>query len=197
MNHKVVPLRPRDGAGQTGTDEDLLQALAGGDLGALGALFDRHYRQVRSFLARMAGTDDRDVDDLVQITFETLQRAARHYDGRASAKTFVFGVAANVARHHVRTEVRHRRKLAAVAALPDPRPPDVDDEAIARERAARLTDAIAQLPPKLREAFVLVYLENHPGREVAAMLGVREGTIWKRLHQARSRLRALLEDVRE
>ena len=65
-----------------------------------------------------------------------------------------------------------------------------------RERAAELRAAIVALPLKLREAFVLVYLEGLSGAEVAGMLGAREGTIWKRLHQARAALRERLKGVR-
>jgi len=42
---------------------------------------------------------------------------------------------------------------------------------------------------------VLVYLEGIAGGEVARLLGVREGTIWKRLFQARARLRESLGGV--
>ena len=177
------------------SDEALVAACAIGENAALGALFDRYYDSVRRFLARMSGTDDRDLDDLVQVTFETVPRAAKRFDGRASVKTWILGVARNVARHHVRSEVRRKRLSDAVAADPQPASEDATAAVLKRERAEKLQVAIASLPPKLREAFVLVYLEGLPGREVAEIVGAREGTIWKRLHQARARLRKSLGGV--
>ena len=53
--------------------------------------------------------------------------------------------------------------------------------------------ALSALPPILRETFVLCELEDVPGPEAARALGVREGTLWWRLHEARRRLRAAVD----
>ena len=102
-------------------------------------------------------------------------------------------MANNVVRHHVRSEIRRKRLAVAVAA--DARPAGVAESAESVERRARLAQAIGALPATLREAFVLVYLEGISGTEVAALLGVRAGTVWKRLHQARARLREALGEI--
>ena len=178
------------------SDEALVAACATGESAALGALYDRHAVGVRRFLCRLSGTDDRDLDDLVQATFEMVVRAARNFDGRSAVRTWLIGIANNTARHHVRTEIRRRRLVEAATEYPRVETGDAAGELVDRERAARLRDAIAGLPPKLREAFVLVYLEGLPGSEVAKIVGAREGTIWKRLHEAREQLRERLEGVR-
>jgi len=177
------------------SDEALIAACATGENAALGALYDRHVDAVRRFLGRMSGTDERDLDDLVQATFETVPRAARRFGGESQVRTWLFGVANNVARHHVRSEMRRKRLASAFAEQRPGEPGDGSDQVLERERANRLQSAIAALPGTLREAFVLVYLEGIPGGEVATLLGVREGTIWKRLFQARAQLRASLGGV--
>lgn len=192
---RVVPLRRIEGTPDEMSDEALVAVCAMGEGAALGALFDRYHGVVRGFLARLSGTDDRDLDDLVQTTFETVPRAARRFDRRSSVRVWLLGVASNVARHHVRSEVRRKRAAQAVADERGRETLDGAAQVLGRERAARLRDAIADLPPRLREVFVLVYLEGVPGREVARLLGAREGTIWKRLHQARTLLREALEGV--
>lgn len=196
MSRQVLPLRRLDGAPPEMSDEALVAACAVGESAALGALFDRHYEAVRRFLARMSGTDDRDLDDLVQVTFETVPRAARSFDGRAGVRTWLMGIANNVARHHVRAEVARKRLARSVAALPMPSSTDAHGEILDRERAARLHAAVLALPDKIREAFVLVYLEGVPGKEVADLLAVGEGTIWKRLFQARALLKCAMEKAR-
>jgi RNA polymerase sigma factor (sigma-70 family) len=192
---RVVPIRRVAGRPSEMSDEALVAACATGENAALGALYDRHVDAVRRFLARMSGTDERDLDDLVQATFETVPRAARRFGGESQVRTWLFGVANNVARHHVRAEVRRKRLTSAFAGERPGAQGDTSDEVLERERAARLGAAIAALPDKLREAFVLVYLEGIAGGEVATLLGVREGTIWKRLFQARARLRESLGGV--
>jgi len=192
---RVVPLHRIDGTPQEMSDEALVAACAIGELAALGALYDRHATGVRRFLSRLSGTDDRDLDDLVQMTFEAVLRAARGYDGRSAVRTWLIGIANNTARHHVRTEIRRRRLADAATAQPAVAAGDATGDVLERERANRLRDAIAALPPKLREAFVMVYLEGLSGAEAAHLLGAREGAIWKRLHEARAQLRVRLEGV--
>jgi RNA polymerase sigma-70 factor (ECF subfamily) len=194
VRRTIVPFRRVEGTASEMSDEALVGACALGEIAALGALFDRYHDVVRRFLARMSGTDDRDLDDLVQITFESVPRAARGFDGRSQVKTWILGVANNVARHHVRSEIR-RKRLAGEAAAATIDRADATSEILERERAALLRDAIVALPAKLREVFVLVYLEGLPGRDVADLVGAREGTIWKRLHEARALLREALQGV--
>jgi RNA polymerase sigma-70 factor (ECF subfamily) len=193
MSKRLVPLRRIEGSPEEMSDEALIAACALGDKAALGALFDRYYDGVRRFLARLAGTDERDLDDLVQATFMTVPRAAKRFKGGSTVRTWLIGVANNVARHHVRSEIRRKRVVDDFAASPRVATVDADDAIVQRERADRLHAAILELPPKLREAFVMVYLEGISGREVAKLVGAREGTIWKRLHQARAKLRVALE----
>ncbi|MEJ7596472.1 MAG: RNA polymerase sigma factor [Kofleriaceae bacterium] len=179
------------------SDEALIAACGAGANAALGALYDRHAPAVRRFLARLSGTDDRDLDDLVQATFEVVVGAAKKFDHRSTGRTWLLGIANNTARHHVRTEVRRRRLVEeATAGATRGESADPRSEAAQHQRAARLQEAILALPLKLREAFVLVYLEGLPGAEVARMLDAREGTIWKRLHEARAKLRVVLEGER-
>lgn len=191
----MIPLRRVGGEPSNMSDEALVAICARGEAAALGGLYDRHADAVRRFLARLSGTDDRDLDDLVQQTFEAVPRAARRFDASSSVKTWLFGIANNVARHHVRSEIRRKRAASALAEEVARGDAASGGELLERERARRLHAAILLLPAKLREAFVLVYLEGLPGAETARVLGVREGTIWKRLHEARARLRDALGGV--
>ena len=60
------------------------------------------------------------------------------------------------------------------------------------EMMERLSAALDALPHDLRVAFVLCDVEEVPGVEAARALGVRQGTMWRRLHDARKRLRDML-----
>ena len=68
------------------------------------------------------------------------------------------------------------------------------DAMVERQRLmARIGDAIGTLPHDLQVAFALCDLEQLPGIEVARALRIPEGTLWRRLHQARRAIRAALE----
>jgi len=191
-NGKLVPLR-RGGGIADMSDEALLAACGTGDVAALDALFDRFHVAVYRFAGRLPTTDELARDDLVQATFLEVRRTAPRFRGSSSVKTWILGVAANVARHQLRSEQRLRahqaRYVEGLVSVPD-RP---DDEVERRQLLAQLGDALAALPHDQQVAFVLCDLEELPGVEVARALGVPDGTLWRRLHVARKAMRAAIE----
>jgi RNA polymerase sigma-70 factor (ECF subfamily) len=90
----LVPTEPTEAL----SDAALVAACGAGDTEALGALFDRRQGDVRRFLFRLAGTDARDLDDLVQMTFLEALRASARFRGGSTVKTWLFGIAANIVR---------------------------------------------------------------------------------------------------
>src|SRR5205814_1863806 len=131
------------------------------------------------------------IDDLVQTTFLEAWRSARGYRGKGSVKSWLYGIAANAVRHHVRSAIRRRGVIDAMPAPAPGRGPD--DAAVRAQLVGRLAAAMDELPHDLRAAFVLCDLEEVPGVEAARALGVRAGTLWRRLHEARRALRAALD----
>ncbi len=194
---KLIPLRRLAGDAAEMSDEALLAACAVGERAALGALFDRHHQGVFRFLGRLIAAERHALDDLVQNTFLEVWRSAGRFASKGAARSWILGVAANVARHHVRGEARRRAAMQQIpsesGAAGGRRP---DDAAADRELVERLDVALAALPHDLAVAFVLCDLEDIPGVEAARALGVREGTMWRRLHDARKRLRAAIGEGR-
>ena len=191
---QVVPLRRLDerraALGEI-SDEALLAACGVGDSAALGALFDRHHDAVYRLVSRLLRTDAAETDDLVQTTFLEAWKSARGYSGRGSVKSFLFGIAANTVRHHFRST---RRRRDAHAEWPAPLPSGAPDEAAVRSQQVQLlAAALDRLPHDLRTVYVLCDLEDLPGVEAARVLGLRDGTLWRRLHDARRALREAIE----
>nr|HEX4314111.1 RNA polymerase sigma factor [Kofleriaceae bacterium] len=194
---QVVPLRrldERKAALSEISDEALLAACGVGDSAALGALFDRHHDAVYRLLSRLLRRERSEIDDLVQLTFMAAWRASKKYDARGSVRSFLFGIAANTVRHHIRGATRRRAAHAAHAELPEPameRGPDV--AAIRSQQVGRLAAALERLPHDLRVAYVMCDVEDIPGVDAARALDVRAGTLWRRLHEARRALREAID----
>ena len=196
-NENVLPFRRPDQRGQS--DESLVLACANGDPRALEELFHRHGPQVNRILGRLGHVDRRDLEDLVQVTFLEVHRSARRFGGRSAVGTWILSVALNVARHHARGESRRRTAMAAVARASLPREGlRPDDRVTHRQSLERLRDGIEALPYDFRVVFLLCDLEGLKGTEAARALSIPEGTVWRRLHEARTRLRAFvgMEDDR-
>jgi RNA polymerase sigma-70 factor (ECF subfamily) len=193
MKGELVPFRRVAGVTAELSDEALLAACAVGDSAALGALYDRLQPGLWRFLSRLVGADADELDDLVQATFVAVHKAARGFQAGASVRTWVFAIGANVSRNYVRGETRRRRALQRMAqAVPAAaETPDANAERL--QLTGRLRRALDALPADLRIAYVLCEVEELPGREAARALGIPEGTLWRRVHEARKTLRVLIE----
>ena len=190
MKGRVVPLRPKARVSDDLSDRALLAACGSGDTVALGVLFRRHSRKVYRFLARMAPLDHDLLDDWVQSTFLSAQNSANRYKGNSSVLTWLLAIAGNILKNHVRGETRRRRALGMIEAMPVPPSKAPDTEYEHRQIMACIASELAVMSYKMRVVFVMCVLEGIPGCEVARTLGLRQGTVWRRLHVARKQLSA-------
>jgi RNA polymerase sigma-70 factor (ECF subfamily) len=173
-------------------DADLVVAIAGGDLTSLGVLFDRYHDDVRRLLSRL-GVPSSDLDDLVQLTFLDVPRASTRFRTGAAVRPWLYGLATIIAQRRRRSLHRMIARLTAWAlepTVPVRTPAEECERSSEVERARR---ALAALPAKKRDAFVLVVLEGVPCAEAAEVLGAPVATVWTRVHYARAELRRLLD----
>ncbi len=190
----LIALRRVEGLPSEMSDEALLAACALGDSAALGALYDRLMPHLWRFLSRMTGERVPELEDLVQATFVAVHRSAPSYRGTASVRTWVFAIASNVTRRHLRDEVRRRSAFDRLAKLP-PIPTGRPDESVEQQQLVhRMRQALSALPHDLRVSLVMCDLEGIPGRDAAAVLAIPQGTLYRRVHEARMALRALVEE---
>jgi RNA polymerase sigma-70 factor (ECF subfamily) len=186
-----VPTKPRKDTPAV-SDAALVTGCACGDNAALGQLFDRHQAAIYRFFSRMLGAQSADLDELVSETFLNVHQAAAKFRGHASVKTWITAIAANVARHHLRSESRRRAFLRIFRIDRTAEGEDANRHAEHRDLVRRLGKLLSALPYDLRVVFVMCDLEEIPGGEAARVLGVPEGTLWRRLHEARKSLRECL-----
>ncbi len=195
---KLLPFRRPRTEGYVATDEALVAACTQGDSAALGELFDRHHEGLHQFLVRAnAGIAD-GVDDLVQQTFMEVLRSAPRFRGSSTVRSWIFGIGNNLRRRDARTWARRRALTAAFGERSrlEPGGPQPDEAFGRREARRRIQSALEALPDRLREAFVVCDVEGMSGVEAARTLGLREGTLYRRLHEARRALRAALGEDR-
>lgn len=194
MTAKVIRLESRASRGGVLSDEALVAGCAIGDERCLSELYSRHHGSVRRFLDRFLGAHAPEVDDLAQQTFLTAWQSADRFRAESRVSSWLIGIAANLARSHCRKE-RRRLDLFNLFAVREPEGPIMSDELISKKQLVeRLQQAVNALPHHLRVAYVMCEIEDIPGTEAAKVLGVRPGTMWRRLHDARRRLRAALQE---
>lgn len=181
-------------------DAELLSRIAEGDRDALADLYAAHGTAILRYLRTLAG-DDQLAEEVLQDTFLAIWRGASRFQGRASARTWCFGIA----RRRLRDSLRSRGHL--VERLEEPlseaslnaAAAEAGPETIALDRIelGRLVEAVKELSLLHREVLLLTFAEGLSGPEIAAILDVPSGTVKSRLSNARHALRAQLRTVEE
>jgi RNA polymerase sigma-70 factor (ECF subfamily) len=156
-----------------------------------GQLFDEHAPTLHRYLARRVGTTI--ADDLVADTFVTALDQRHRYDpARAGVRPWLYGIASNLLRRHLRDELRALRATARLVTERHQDSPEnrVAERLDAQARIARLAAALAVLSPDDREVLLLTSWAGLSPVEIAQALDIPAGTVRSRLHRVRRWLRA-------
>ena len=153
-------------------------------------LYDEHAQALFGFLAYRTG-DRVLAEDLLADTFERALRARRRFDPRrGSTKTWLYSIALNALRDHMR-----RRAVAerAGAELAVPEGETADDAADAVARRDELSRALATLSEEEREVVALRFGADLTVPEIAKLNGEKLTTVEGRLYRALRKLRERLD----
>lgn len=181
-------------------DDELIAAVAGGDDGALRELFTRHAPWLAARLRGVLPASE--VEDVLQETFLAVWRGAGRYRPQpgGSVGGWVWGIARRQAAQWLRRRGPAELLLPALEAVDGQHPDDPAEAALSRDEVACAVSALGPEGGPAREIWRLMYLEDRPVAEVAALMGVPEGTVKSRARRARQLMRAALgqrEPVRE
>ena len=173
-------------------DLELARRCRHGDSAAFEELYRAHAGRLYNLVLRMAGSTQ-DAEDLLQDVFLHAHRKLASFRGESTLGTWLYRLAVNQCLDFLRGRQAKMTRVtdsfdAEGAAEPAAVVPVVPT-AISRVDLER---AIASLPDRCRAAFVLHDVEGFEHNEVAAMLGVSEGTSKSQVHKARMKLRDIL-----
>ena len=190
-----------------------MRALRAGDEDAFAALVQRYHGGLIR-LAMGYVKDHAIAEDVVQETWLTCIRSLDRFEGRSSLKTWIFGIALNIARSKGRREGRvlpfaslFRRERSGPTvdperfgrdgmwkALPETWSNVPEERALGQETLAHVRAAIDALPARQREVMVLRDVAGLDAAEVCGLLSISPENQRVRLHRARAAVRKMLED---
>lgn len=156
--------------------------------------FAETYRSTFPVLVRFLYRKLWDADRAEELAQEAFARAAERRPKKLRA--WVFVVASNLARDHVRQEVRRRRHLVLLKSEPQTAPIRPDEVVELSDETARVKAALESLTPREREV-LLLWDGGHSYGEIAQHTGLAPGAIGTTLARARRRLAEAYEELGE
>jgi RNA polymerase sigma-70 factor (ECF subfamily) len=177
-------------AGETSSDEILVERIAAGNKLAMQALFARHRTYVYRWLLRFVSNETL-AEDLLSEVFLDVWRQAGHFQCRSSVSTWLLSIArhkALSARRH-RTEAELDEKIEATVADPANDPELALQE---KDRSELVRRALMRLSIEHREVIDLVYYHEKSVDEVAHILDIPPATVKTRMFYARKKLAELV-----
>lgn len=152
-------------------------------------VFEAEYEALRRYLYRRLRSSL--ADDLAAETFAIAYRRWADFDQSRPVRPWLYGIGANLLRHHWRKERRMLRAFARSGV--DPLTPQGDEWSVERLNAHAQTRALAaafaELRPVEREVLLLHAWADLTDAEIAEALSMPIGTVKSRLHRARERIR--------
>jgi len=146
-----------------------------------------HRDALSRFVSMMVG---REAEDIVQEAIATAFKDIERFQNRSKFSTWLYGIALNMCRKHLRDKGRHATSAAqeVLEGLPA-RGRGVLSSVIRHEMAERLEVSVSRLPTPMREAFLLRYVDGMDYPEISSITGASEGTARVRAFRARALLR--------
>jgi len=177
-------------------DAELVRRVVEGETECFRALVERYQDAVFGVAFSRTGSFA-DAEDVAQETFLAAFEALHQLDEPGSFAGWLYRIAVNTASKRIR---RDRRRNRRHESLPSPERPGMapDEAAELRETRGEVLAAVRRLPEASREAATLYYIDGYSTADIGRFTGCPAGTIRRRLHDARKRLRkelvAMVED---
>jgi len=157
----------------------------------------RHQRKIYRVLLLMLRNPD-EADNLTQECFLRAYTTRKTFRGECSVRTWLLGIAVNLARDHIRSRragfwkrlLRLDDDSAPEARLEVPSPqPSAERGILAREELDAVWRAVDGLSERQKEVFLLRFVEDLELKEIAEVLQLSTGTVKAQLFRAVWRVR--------
>lgn len=173
-------------------EKDLIRRAGRGDAESFRVLVETYQTQVYRLALRICG--EALADDAAQEAFLSAWRALPRFRGECRFSTWLYRLTTNAAIDLLRREkAQHTDSGADLPERPDdaPSPQAQTEQAETREQVRQ---ALARLSEEHRQVLLLRYMQELEYSEIAAALGISQGTVKSRINRAKAQLRALLAE---
>ena len=175
-------------------DDALMAGLRAGRREAFSGVYAKYHASIYNLCARLV-RDREEAKDLTQDVFVKAFRHLPEHDGEMSLRPWLYRVATNVCRDHVRRRTKEASAVEAGGGLIElaARPDSFEQS----QTAALVEEALGQLNERYRAALVLKDLHGFASDELAEVLEVPRASVDLVVHRARAAFRRSFAAVSE
>ena len=189
------------------TDEQLMLRVQEGNSASFDLLVERYRVRLFNYLFRLVGNRD-DAEEIAQEAFVKAYIHAEKYKTIAKFSTWLYTIATNLVRNRMRSLSR-KPKIFSLWSKgrydgEEEKPLDIldpqrspEDKMNDSELSEIINQAIEKIPEKYRTSFVLREINQLSYEEIAAVTGLKLGTVRSRINRARNFFRQILEPILE
>ena len=187
---------------QTDADAELMLRVKRGDRAAFAELVEKYKQPLFNFVFRTL-RDETETEDVAQNTFLQVWKARARYQRTAKFSTWLFTIARNLCLNEIRRRSRHRAESIEETHAEhedQPRQQYEDKAHIAApekllhgELAAKIEEALAELPENQRTAILLCRQDELSYEEIAEVLDCSLSATKSLIHRGRETLKEKLK----
>jgi len=172
-------------------ERSLIVRAKAGERDAFSLLIRHNIQRVyRAAYAVVRNRDD--AEDIAQETFVRAYQSISRFDESRPLFPWLYRIARNLCLNRIERVRKREAELPEFDYLSDAAA-GPEESVVAAEERERIRDAVSRLPDQHRQIIELSHFQECSYREIADILDVPMGTVMSRLHNARRKLRGLLE----
>ena len=133
-------------------------------------------------------SNEQEVEEIINDGFLKIFTNLSKYDSSQPFKAWLRTIMVNTAIDFYRSNKKYHLNIA----IDDIEIPDFDDDVISQLSAAEIMGLVQKLSPTYRMVFMLCVVEGYKHKEIAAKLGIQEGTSKSNLQDARLKLQEMI-----
>jgi len=165
------------------SDIELTALLKEGDEAAFTEIYNRYWEKMASYAIRLTKSSDEGAD-IIQEMFVSLWNRRESLEVRGTLISYLIKGTRNLSLKYIEKNLTKHRFLERLSVVSQDFSSEIEENLSAKELQQYVDGAVAKLPGKMKEIYLLSRDEQLTHREISQRLGIAEGTVKKQISNA-------------
>lgn len=174
------------------TDQELVTFLQGADREAFDEIYARYWKKLLFYAGKVI-RDQEDAQDIVQEIFIALWRQKDNETIIRSLSSYLHSAVRYKGFSYIRANYNKNNYISSIAHYFEEGSDTLNQQFDAKELEAIIHQEIDNLPPKMREVFILSRIEQLSYKEIAEQLNISEETVKKQIHRSLKHFKLMID----